>query len=67
MKNELYGGSVTVAGLLNHEDILNQYKPNEPYANIVLPFEMYDHEKKDITGRHVSELEHYYNTRVLTA
>ncbi len=67
VKNELYGGSVTIAGLLNHEDILNQFNPTIPNGQIVLPFEMYDHEQKDITGRHISELETHYNTKILRA
>lgn len=66
VKNELYGGSVTIAGLLNHEDILNQYQPVVANATTVLPFEMYDHETKEITGRHISELSTFYNSPIWT-
>lgn len=67
IKNELYGGSVTIAGLLNHEDIINQFKPSNKNGVIVLPKEMYDHESKDITGREITELETIYNTEVWRA
>jgi len=67
VKNELYGGSVTIAGLLNHEDILNQFIPMKKDSIIVLPSEMYDHESNEITGRPMVELETYYNTKILTA
>ena len=67
VKNELYGGSVTIAGLLNHEDILNQFHPINKNAIIVLPYEMYDHESKEITGRPIEELELHYNTKIWKA
>jgi len=67
VKNELYGGSVTIAGLLNHEDILNQYTPRVKYGTMVLPYEMYDHEAREITGRHISELEKHFNSNILRA
>lgn len=67
VKNELYGGSVTIAGLLNHEDIINQYNPTITNAITVLPYEMYDHEAKEITGQHISELETFYNSKIWKA
>ena len=34
---------------------------------IVLPYEMYDHESKEITGRPIEELELFYNTKIWKA
>jgi len=64
--NRLYGGSVTVSGLLNHSDIKTQLKPRWSNSILVLPYEMYNHEKCDITGQSVSELETYYNRDIWT-
>jgi hypothetical protein len=66
VKNELYGGSVTVAGLLNHEDIIRDFIP-EKNGVIVLPKEMYDCDENDITGRHISELQNQYNAEIWKA
>lgn len=64
VKNKLYGGSVTVAGLLNHGDIKTQYFPETKPDIIVLPYEMYDKENNEITGESISELEKHFNTSV---
>ncbi len=64
VKNRLYGGSVTVAGLLNHSDIKSQYFPVIQPDIIMLPFEMYDNENNEITGEPISELEQHFNTIV---
>jgi hypothetical protein len=60
VKNKLYGGSVTVAGLLNHSDIKSQYFPNTKPDIIMLPYEMYDTENKEITGESIRVLENYF-------
>lgn len=65
VKNKLYGGSVTVAGLLNHSDIKSQYTPSSsPPDILMLPYEMYDTGNYEITGESVSELENYFKTSV---
>ena len=64
VKNKLYGGSVTVAGLLNHTDIISQLNLQSTKSVIVLPYEMYNHEKCDITGNNISEIENKYNAEV---
>lgn len=64
IKNELYGGSITVAGLLNHQDIIRDFQPPSKNDVMVLPQEMYDHETKDITGRHYSELQNLYKAEI---
>jgi len=64
IKNKLYGGSVTVAGLLNHSDIISQFKPQLANSVIVLPYEMYNHEKCDITGNSIAELEKIFNSEI---
>jgi hypothetical protein len=66
VENHLYGGSVTIAGLLNHQDIIRDFMP-EKAGVVVLPKEMYDHEDKEITGRHISELQTHYNTEIWKA
>lgn len=64
VKNKLYGGSVTVAGLLNHTDIKSQYIPTNEADIIMLPFEMYDTDNNEITGEPISELENYFKASV---
>lgn len=66
VENQLYGGSVTIAGLLNHEDIMRDFVPDNAGV-VVLPKEMYDHEDKEITGRHISELQTHYKAEIWTA
>lgn len=64
VKNKLYGGSVTVAGLLNHFDIKAQYSPIKSPDILMLPHEMYDTENNEITGEAKSELEDYFKTSI---
>lgn len=64
IKNNLYGGSVTVAGLLNHSDIYEQLQLKYSNSTLILPFEMYNHEQCDITGQHYSDLEKKYRAKV---
>jgi len=67
IKNDLYGGSVTVSGLLNHHDIFKNFKLKRKGDIIVLPYEMYDSRGCEITGNHISELKTFYNTDVWVA
>jgi hypothetical protein len=62
VKNKLYGGSVTVAGLLNHSDIRSQYQYSPDI--LILPKEMYDTDEREITGEPMIELEKYLNTQI---
>ena len=64
IKNNLYGGSVTVAGLLNHQDIRNQYKPVTNPDILILPIEMYDTENNELTGESLNSLEIHYKTKI---
>ena len=56
VKNYLYGGSVTVSGLLNQPDIIAQFKPQFNNSIIVLPKEMYNKDSCDIMGNGINEL-----------
>ena len=62
--NHLYGGSVSVAGLLNHTDIREQFRPKRNDV-IIIPREMYNSEDVDIQGESRTELEKYYKARVI--
>jgi hypothetical protein len=64
VENHLYGGSVTVAGLLNHSDIKAQFNP-EHNDFMFLPEEMYNVDGLDLKGEHFSELENYYNSKII--
>ena len=64
--NHLYGGSVSVAGLLNHADIREQFKP-EKNDIMIIPNEMYNSEGKDLLGEKMEELEKYYNAKIILA
>jgi hypothetical protein len=64
IKNMLYGGSVTVAGLLNHNDILTQFTACSENDIIILPNEMYNSELEDILGNHYSKLQTKYNAEI---
>ncbi|WP_195356203.1 DUF512 domain-containing protein [Bacteroides cellulosilyticus] len=64
--NRLYGGSVSVAGLLNHRDIKEQFIP-EWNDLMIMPEEMYNADGFDLLGEHISELEKYYNTKIILA
>lgn len=62
--NHLYGGSVSVAGLLNHADIRAQFHPQKNDV-MILPHEMYNADGLDIQGEHRTVLENYYRARVI--
>ena len=64
VKNYLYGGSVTVAGLLNHADIKSQFHPLKNDV-MILPHEMYNSENVDIQGEPQSKLGEYYNAKII--
>ena len=64
INNHLYGGSVSVAGLLNHGDIKEQFKP-ERNDVMILPSEMYNSEDVDILGEPREELSRYYKAKVI--
>lgn len=63
VKNHLYGGSVTVAGLLNHGDIIEQFHPKRNDV-MFLPEEMYNSEGRDLKGEKMEVLEQYYNAKI---
>jgi len=62
--NNLYGGSVSVAGLLNHGDIKEQFHP-EKNDVMIMPHEMYNSDDVDIQGDPRVNLEKYYKARVI--
>jgi hypothetical protein len=64
IKNQLYGGSVTVAGLLNHNDILNQFTNCSENDIVILPKEMYNSELQDILGNQFSTLQTKYKAEI---
>ena len=64
--NHLYGGSVSVAGLLNHRDIKEQFKPQRNDL-MIMPSEMYNADGLDLLGKHVSELEKHYQSKIILA
>ena len=66
IKNHLYGGSVTVAGLLNHGDIREQFHP-ERNDIMIMPNEMYNSEGRDLKGEKMESLEQYYNAKIILA
>ena len=66
IQNHLYGGSVSVAGLLNHGDIREQFKP-EKNDVMIMPNEMYNSEGKDLLGEKKEDLEKYYNAKIILA
>lgn len=49
IKNNLYGGSVSVAGLLNHQDVKEQFQPNRNDV-MIMPKEMYNADGVDLLG-----------------
>jgi len=63
VRNHLYGGSVTVAGLLNHRDIREQFSP-ERNDVMVVPEEMYNSNGVDLLGEHWSVLAKYYGAEL---
>lgn len=66
IQNHLYGGSVSVAGLLNHRDIREQFNPEQNDV-MILPSEMYNADGLDLLGEPVSALEEYYNAKIILA
>ena len=64
IENHLYGGSVSVAGLLNHQDIRAQFNPDRNDVMIV-PEEMYNVDGLDLLGEHKTQLETYYNAKII--
>ncbi len=64
IRNRLYGGSVSVAGLLNHADIKSQFNPQNNDV-MILPREMYNSDDVDIQGEPRKELERWYNAKVI--
>ena len=66
IENHLYGGSVSVSGLLNHKDIREQFNP-EKNDVMILPNEMYNADGCDLLGEKIHELELYYNAKIILA
>lgn len=64
IQNHLYGGSVSVAGLLNHGDIRDQFYPDKN-DYMIMPHEMYNSDGKDLLGEKIEELENYYNAKII--
>lgn len=64
IENHLYGGSVSVSGLLNHKDIREQFHP-ERNDLMIMPNEMYNADGVDLLGEKKKELEEYYNTKII--
>ena len=64
IKNNLYGGSVSVAGLLNHRDIKEQFRP-ERNDVMIMPNEMYNADGMDLLGEKKEQLEEYYHTKII--
>lgn len=62
--NHLYGGSVSVAGLLNHADIKEQFHPQKNDV-MILPKEMYNSDDLDLQGNPRTDLELHYNAKVV--
>ena len=66
IENHLYGGSVSVAGLLNHGDIREQFHPGKNDV-MIMPYEMYNSDGVDLQGERKEELEKYYNAKIILA
>lgn len=66
IENHLYGGSVSVAGLLNHQDIREQFHP-ERNDVMIMPNEMYNADGQDLLGEPMQRLEQYYNAKIILA
>lgn len=64
IENHLYGGSVSVAGLLNHKDIREQFHP-ERNDVMIMPNEMYNSDGLDLLGEKMEVLENYYNAKII--
>lgn len=66
VRNNLYGGSVSVAGLLNHKDIKEQFNPNRNDV-MIMPKEMYNADGMDLLGEKMEQLENFYNVKIILA
>lgn len=66
IRNNLYGGSVSVAGLLNHKDILAQFHP-EKNDLMIIPNEMYNADGLDLLGEPMTALSEYYKSKIILA
>lgn len=66
IENHLYGGSVSVAGLLNHKDIREQFHPDRNDV-MIMPVEMYNADGVDLLGEKKELLEEYYNVKIVLA
>lgn len=64
IENHLYGGSVSVSGLLNHRDIREQFHPQKNDI-MIMPREMYNADGVDLLGEKESELEQYYKAKII--
>jgi len=64
IQNHLYGGSVSVAGLLNHEDIRHQFHPTQNDI-MILPQEMYNSNGEDLKGEKMEVLQQHYNAKII--
>lgn len=66
INNNLYGGSVSVAGLLNHQDIRAQFQPQKNDL-MIMPNEMYNADGLDLLGEPMSALSEYYQSKIILA
>ncbi len=64
IKTNLYGGSASVTGLLNHRDIKEQFHP-EHNDVMIMPSEMYNSDGMDLLGEKKELLEEYYNAKII--
>jgi hypothetical protein len=64
INNHLYGGSVSVAGLLNHRDIREQFRPVKNDI-MLMPNEMYNADGLDLLGEKMCQLEEFYNAKII--
>ena len=63
IQNNLYGGSVSVAGLLTHRDIREQFHPDRNDI-MIMPNEMYNADELDLLGEKKEVLEDFYKTKI---
>lgn len=64
--NQLYGGSVCVAGLLNHRDIREQFHPCKNDL-MIMPSEMYNADGCDLLGERIEDLSNYFGAKIMLA
>ena len=67
VRNNLYGGSTSVAGLLNIPDIVSQVSTNDVRGVIVIPSEMVNSDGCDILGNPIQGLEASFKQKVWIA